>query len=429
MKKAMGFMLFLLCLTVGGLVMGTSSDAAVQWLEGETIVVKKGPFTFKAHPDLNEKQAWIYYVKVSPKKGSTKTLKFPTKIKGRKVTKLGWTENLGEEVDFYKNIFNVWVEEAHGCDGAKASIMKIQKMVIPKSVTEITNCTFSGMRTLKKVTLPNNLKTLSRSMFYGCKKLKTVTLPKKLTEFDTDVFADCPSIKTMKISKSNKKFVSKSGMLLSKNQKKLIWVLPTKKKVKIPNKVVCIQVNAFRDCCVKKVTIPAKVTELEQRALYAPSVKDIRVDSGNPVYARDGQCVYNKINGELAVVIVKDKKVKISSKVTLLNGKVSMAGASMDDRLERVDIPASVKMLETYWMFFHTTSCKIYFHSMTPPEVHELLPCEHISILPIFNPVYVPEGTKEVYEKWSKYHNIHDPALDAKYNGKLYLGFMDLHTF
>ncbi len=428
MKKAMGFMLFLLCLTVGGLVMGTSSDAATQWQEGKTIVVKKGPFTFKAHPALNKKRAWIYHVKVNPKKGSTKTLKFPTKIKGRKVTKLGWTESMGDS-EFYKNIFDVWIEEAHGCDGYRSSIKKIQKMVIPKSVTEITNCTFSGMRALKKVTLPNNLKTLSRSMFYGCKKLKTVTLPKKLTEFDMDVFADCPSLKTMKISKSNKRFVIKSGMLLTKNQKKLIWVLPTTKKVTIPNKVVCIQESAFRDCSVKKLTIPAKVTELEEGALYAPSVTDIRVDAGNPVYARDGQCVYDKTSGELIVAIVKDKKVEISSKVTVLNGNAAMAGASIYDRVERVDIPASVKMLETYWMFFPDTGCKVYFHSTTPPEVNELVPCYIYSILPIFSPVYVPEGTKEVYEEWSMYHNIHDPALNAKYKGKLYIGFMDLHTF
>lgn len=124
MKKVVGVFAFLFCLTLGVLSMQTTSEAATKWYEGQTMVVKKGAFTFKAHPAAGKKQAWIYYVKVDPKKGSTKTLKFPAKIKGRTVTKLGWTENMGEDAEFYKNIF-------------------------------------------------------SRSLFYGCRKLKTVNIPIK----------------------------------------------------------------------------------------------------------------------------------------------------------------------------------------------------------------------------------------------------------
>lgn len=69
MKKAVGVILFLLCMGVGGLLMGNLSEAATKWYEGQTMVVKKGAFTFKAHPSAKKKQAWIYQVKVNPKKG------------------------------------------------------------------------------------------------------------------------------------------------------------------------------------------------------------------------------------------------------------------------------------------------------------------------------------------------------------------------
>lgn len=424
MKKAVGVILFLLCLGVGSLVMGNSSKAATKWREGQTIVVKKGAFTFKAHPAAKKKQAWIYCVKVNPKKGSTKTLKFPAKIKGRTVTKLGWSDHLKEDEEFYTNIFGSVVEEAHDCDGYTTSIRKIRNMTIPKSVKEITNCAFSGMRVLKKVKLPDHLTSLSRSMFYGCQDLKTVTLPKKLKEFDQEVFAECPSIATMKISKANKYFTIKKGLVMSKNRQTLIWVLPTKEKVTIPNKVDCIQSNAFRDCCAEKLFVPASVTFIEAWALYAPTIVDIRVDSRNPVYARDGQCIFNKNTGELVVAIVKDKKIVISSKVTILNGNGSMAGASITDDLDRIDIPASVRELETYWIFFEDIDCKVYFHSLTPPHIIEIVPGYEYAALPCFNPVYVPAASKEAYQQWAIKHFSYKDGMPDKE-----LGFLHLYTF
>ena len=107
-----------------------------------------------------KKEAWIYQVKVNSKKGSTKTLKFPSKIKGRKVTKLGWTEDMGEDNEFYRTIFGIWVEEAHDCDGYMYSLRKTQKLIIPKTVKELTNCCFSGLRALKQVTIPSGVKKI-----------------------------------------------------------------------------------------------------------------------------------------------------------------------------------------------------------------------------------------------------------------------------
>ena len=248
---------------------------------------------------------------------------------------------MGEDAEFYKNIFNVWIEEAHDCDGYIRSLKKTQNLVIPKSVKEITNCAFSGMRSLKKVTIPSGIKKISRSMFYGCRKLQTVNLPKKLQEFDKSVFLDCPAIKTMKISKSNKQIQIKNGAVLSKDGTRLIWILPTRKNYTIPRKVNTIAGCAFEDCEVKNLNLPATVTVLEANALYSPSMENVHVDSQNPVYAKDGQCVYDKKTGELITAIVKDDKIVISSKVTVLNDKGTMTGMSVRGELKRIDIPAS----------------------------------------------------------------------------------------
>lgn len=419
MKKGIGILVFLFCLAAGGLFLGTSSKA-VEWNENKTTVVKKGAFTFKAHFSTNKKQAWICEVVVKPKKGSTKTLKFPTKIKGKPVTKLGHSEELGEDEEFYSNIFDVVIEEAHDCDGYRTSIKKIQKVVIPKTVKKFTHGTFSGLHALKNVTLPANVKELPASLFYGCQKLKSVTLPKKLGEFSISAFADCPSIKTMKISKSNKKFQIKKGMVLSKDSTELYWVLPMIDKVTLPNKMEWIHTGAFGDCGVKKLMLPATTTNLEGGSLTCVSLTDVRVNAKNPVYARDGQCIYDKTNGELAVAIAKDEKVVISSKVTELNENSSLAGSS---RLERVDIPASVKRVVEDWMFFSDVGCKVYFHSLTPPQIVAELPGYMLCRYPFANPVYVPAAAKDAYIKWAKDHEGLPEEL------RKYEPFMNLNTF
>lgn len=425
MKKVIGVLGVLLSLTMGVLFLQVSSEAATKWCEKKTIVVKKGAFTFKAHPAAGKRQAWIYQVKVNPKKGSTKTLKFPSKIKGRAVTKLGWSENIGKDNEFYKTIFNVWVEEAHDCDGYFKALKGIKKMVIPKTVNEITNCAFSGMRSLEKVTIPSGVKNLSRSLFYGCRKLKTVQLPKKLRKFDKTVFLDCPSVKTIKISKANRVISVKNGAVLSKDGTKLLWVLPTRKKYTIPGSVNTIAAFAFEDAGIKKMKLPATVTKLEPYALYCLTMKEIDVDEKHPVYAKEGQCIYEKKTGELIAAIVKKDKILISSKVTVLSKKACMVGMKHDGKLKRLDIPETVKKLVTGWIFFDSLSCKVYFHSATPPLIEATVPGWQYSALPCFNPVYVPAGSEKVYEDWAKEHYRFPGEKGAESD----VGFTNLYTF
>ena len=70
-KMVMGFA-FICCLVLGVQISLTKARAATNWKEYKTLTVKKGAFTFKAHPSSQKKEAWIYQVKVNSKKGSTK---------------------------------------------------------------------------------------------------------------------------------------------------------------------------------------------------------------------------------------------------------------------------------------------------------------------------------------------------------------------
>lgn len=286
--KSMGALLLVfLCMT------GAVKTKAATWNESVSQKVTKGAFTFHVYFSANGKESWIHKVEMDPKKGSLKTLKFPTKVKGAKVTKLGHAEAMGEN-EFYKTIFDEWVEEAHEVDGYVQGLEKIKKLVIPATVKEITNCTFSGMKALKNVKLPNGLTKIKRSVFYGCKDLKKVTLPKKLKKFDNGAFAGCGSLEKVSISKKNKHYRMQNSMLLSKNKKTLYWVAPYKSKVKIPVTVKRIYKGAFEYSDAVEIRIPKSVTRIDKDALYGNWVQKVILDKKNGAFFKKNNRIYNK---------------------------------------------------------------------------------------------------------------------------------------
>lgn len=107
--------------------------------------------------------------------------------------------------------------------------------------------------------------------------------------------------------------------------------------------------------------LPATVTKLEPHALYCLTMKEIDVDVKHPVYAKEGQCIYEKKTGELIAAIVKKDKILISSKVTVLSKKACMVGMKRDGKLKRIDIPETVKKLVTGWIFLIVLVAKCIF--------------------------------------------------------------------
>jgi len=195
-----------------------------------------------------------------------------------------------------------------------------------------------------------------------------------MKKFSLYAFEECDNIEKMIISKKNKKFSVRNGKLLSQDKKKLIWILPTK----------------------TKVTITKKVEKINPFVLSRKKLENVEVAKGNQTFAKDGQCIYKKKDGRLAAVIVKNNKVKISSKVKILPEGVSVVGKE----IKRVDIPASVVKVIEDWMFFE--DAKVYFHSKKTPVIVSDYEGWEFTALPIFNKVYVPKGAKKIYKQWAK---------------------------
>lgn len=79
-------------------------------------------------------------------------------------------------------------------DGVFAST-KIEKIVIPDSVTYMGPYTFWYCRQLKQVELSNNLEEIEVALFVSCPELVSVKMPSKLKRIKTAAFNDCHKFK------------------------------------------------------------------------------------------------------------------------------------------------------------------------------------------------------------------------------------------
>lgn len=410
--------ILLLCI---GILAGQSSQTEAKaryiWDKSKEYSVNSGEFKFSAYLSKDKKQSWIYLIEPTEQGATPKQLIFPQKVNGAKVTRIGNVLYEGdpsvskeelEEEEFNQNLFGITVELAHECDGYTPCISKVTKMNLPNSVTKIDATSFSGMRALKEVKLPQNLKTLESEVFYGCNNLKKVTFSTKLKSFEKwNSFADCDNLKQIIIPKGNKTFKKTSGMLLTNKSKSLYWVAPHKTVIRIPNQVTTVTTGALSGSQAEKLVIPKNVKCLEKYSINGEFLRNVQLDAKNPVYCKDGQCIYRKSDRSLIVGIAKNNSLKVSNQVQIITENASLCGA---DSLDLFDLPASIKRLEGYWGAVFDVSAdrgKMYFRGKTPPKIV----CEgadagvYAAFIPIFCDVYVPKNALNIYKDWYRKWN------------------------
>lgn len=398
MKKLKKYKLLVLVLATVCMIFGMSAKTqAAKWDKGNVEKVTKGAFTYEAYISKDGKQSWIYKVEIDKKK-NTSTLKFPKKIKGKKVTKIGMPLDK-EDVDNCYNVFGSFVEWYHDCDGYRKSMKGIKKVIIPDSVTAITDYSFAGLRNLETVKLPKKLKCINDLVFLNCKKLKKVTIPQNTKKVSKSAFDRCKKLKTIKVSKKNKTFSAKDGMLLSKNKDKLYYVAPAISEVEIPDTVKIIGKWAFNNSKVTNITLPKSVSKIYESGLSGKYIKTIEVDYNNQTFTRDGQCIYNKKTKKLIAVVIPENSLIVSDKVEVIPSGVSIAGTPA----EYVEIGKNVKTMEIYWSnICGGADTTVKFKSVNPPEIISDIPAYVYARYPVFATLIVPKENVKEYKAWIK---------------------------
>ena len=136
--------------------------------------------------------------------------------------------------------------------------VEVKDLVIPNSVTSISNFAFSGCSDLTSVTIPNSVTSIGNEAFYGCSGLTSVTIPNSVTSIGSFAFYRCSGLTSVTIPNSVKSigsyaFQGCSGLT----------------SITIPNSVTSIGISAFNGCIgLTSFSIPNSVTTIGSWAFY-----------------------------------------------------------------------------------------------------------------------------------------------------------------
>ena len=132
------------------------------------------------------------------------------------------------------------------------------------SNNEAGYCLFGSCKKLQKVVLPNSLTQIGSSVFYSCSDLRTMVIGSKVTSIGSGLFWKCTQLSSVQIN-NNPNFHLANGILYNKDYSFIIAAVPTYNfgNLTFRSSVKYIQASAFA-CCSKltNVTIPTSVTEI-----------------------------------------------------------------------------------------------------------------------------------------------------------------------
>jgi uncharacterized repeat protein (TIGR02543 family) len=140
----------------------------------------------------------------------------------------------------------------------------LTSITIPSGVTLIDSNTFKGCSKLVTVTLPSTITKIGDYAFQNCTSLATINIPSGLTSFGPSPFYGCTALASFTVDAASQSFKAVEGVLMSFDGTTLFFY-PNAKGASyvIPSTVTSIGNYAFDKCTsLTAVTIPSTVTSI-----------------------------------------------------------------------------------------------------------------------------------------------------------------------
>lgn len=209
--------------------------------------------------------------------------------------------------------------------------LNLTHITIPDSVTEIEQLAFIGCSGLISITIPNGVTSIGDRAFEGCRRLTNIILPNSLTSIQSETFKDCKSLTN----------------------------------ITIPNKVTIISSAAFDNCVgLTQISIPSSVTKIDNLAFRTCSkLKQISIPNSVTII---GNAAFYRCTG--------------LTNITLGTGVTTINQAAFRDckNLTSIIIPNSVSKIESYAFIYcdkltsvtfeNTAGWKVFSSQAIAPE-------------------------------------------------------------
>lgn len=386
-------------------------DDANEWntIESESQTI--GAFTYDVYASKDGKCAYIYHIDIADSNNAS-TLRIPEEINGKIVTCIGAVleEVFDECSEIAADGRNVFGEEVYfeGKRQYQDLSSKVKNIELPRTITDIKECTFAYMSNLENITLNEGITYISKEMCFGCDSLKKVELPITIEDIDASAFSGCKAIENIFIDENSENFKVYDKFVMRKKDNALVYCFARDDNFEIPNTIQVIGTRAFANCKMDNIKIPASVIKIEEQAFSMVHKKDysysrkneihnITVDKNSEAYGKDGHTIYDKRDGSLVVAIAEGKsqnsKYIMSDKVTRLDKNNSVINYKGDlntiyasKNLSKID----GANINCYYKDFHFQNEKV-------PEI--VLDEEGVAPLPLCDSIYVPKNADNDYRE------------------------------
>jgi hypothetical protein len=159
-------------------------------------------------------------------------------------------------------------------DGAFKNCLNLASVTLSTGLTKISDDTFYGCSALTSINIPDNVTEIGNNAFYGCTSLQEVILGENLLTIGENAFADCIELTSIVIPDSVtaigagafQNCLSLANVTLSENLETLsdsvFYNCVSLTSITIPDSVTAIGNDTFYGCPLTSVTIPDNVVSI-----------------------------------------------------------------------------------------------------------------------------------------------------------------------
>jgi uncharacterized protein YjdB len=196
--------------------------------------------------------------------------------------------------------------------------------------------------------------------FYNSTGLRTVAIPASITSIGSQAFSGCTGLEAITVDNLNPQYASIGGLLLSKNQKTLLYCPGGKSgECVVPTKVTTIANNAFLNCSnLTSVVLPDGVTSIGENAFQGcSSLASINMPASLTTI---GDNAFYEARALSSKIVIPSGVLKIGASVfqycTSLNNVVLPEGLNEIGNnafrnctsLQSIQLPSTVTSIGTY---------------------------------------------------------------------------------
>ena len=179
----------------------------------------------------------------------------------------------------------------------------INTIILNNGVTEIPECAFKNINSLKDIRFSQNLKTINNYAFGDCDSLSVIYLPDSLEYLEEGAFNNCNSLRSVNLPQ-NLKYIGNEAFCNNTSLKSIIIPASVKKigdyafartplnSLTIKNGVEEIGESAFAQTKIKSLEIPPSVEKIEKNAFNTAFTEQSNNDKNVYIYKTTLSDVY-----------------------------------------------------------------------------------------------------------------------------------------